>query len=206
MPTGILVGVLLAVLVCGAIYLHWVHVAHRLTVVCPGRVYQSAAMPPGRLLRAVRRLEVDTVIDFRGATEMPLVRLEKRILEAAGLRHANVPSGALPSDLGLRHFLAIVREELAANRRILIHCKDGEGRAVAFAAVYRMELEGWSPIDAYRATTRLPPTLRFITWFLPFAGRLSRSNAKSRMILSYVAPRSRTSRSSEAGPLAVLSE
>ena len=144
-------------------------------------------MRPAQLLRAVRRLHIDTVIDFRGESEMPLVLQEQRALQNAGIRHANIPSGTLPTEAALRRFIEVMHDELGANRRVLMHCKDGEGRAVAFAAVYRMEMEGWSPLEAYRATTRLPPALRFLTWMLPFAGRLSRSNAKSKMILSYSA-------------------
>jgi protein tyrosine phosphatase (PTP) superfamily phosphohydrolase (DUF442 family) len=172
-------------LLCGAVYLYWVHVARRLTTIRSGYIYHAGAMRPAQLLRVARRLKIDTVIDFRGDKEMPQVRIEQRALEHTGIRHAHVPSGNLPCTDTLRSFIALMGEELDSNHRVLMHCKDGEGRVVAFAAVYRMEFEGWSPLAAYRATTRLPPALRFITWILPFAGRLSGGNAKSRMILSY---------------------
>lgn len=142
-------------------------------------------MRPTQLLRVARRHGIDTVIDFRGGAEMPLVNREREALAAVGLRHAHVPCGAVPCDLTVRRFLDVMNEEIVANRRVLIHCKDGEGRAVAFAALYRIEFEGWSPIQAYRGTTRLPSAMRFITWVLPFAGRLSPGNSKSRLILAY---------------------
>jgi lipopolysaccharide heptosyltransferase II len=198
MATPLLDCLGLFLLVNGLLYLYWVHASRRLTVVRRGRLYQSGAMRPAQLLRVMRRHGIDTVIDFRGAAEMPQVHRERQALAAAGLRHAHVPCGPLPSDDTLRRFLDVMNAELGANRRILMHCKDGEGRAVAFAAVYRMEFEGWSPIQAYRGTTRLPPPLRFVTWILPFAGRLSRSNPKSRLILTY-SPRLRAPENPSCG-------
>lgn len=167
-------------------YLYWVHVERRLTIVRAPRVFHSGSMSPPRLLRLSSRLGVDTIIDFRGDAEMPWVASERRALEGAGLRHTHIPCGSSLTERELGRFVNIMREELTAGRRVLMHCKDGEGRAVAFAAIYRVEFEGWSPVSAYRATTRLPRALRFITLLLPFACRLSHSNSKSRVILNYV--------------------
>ena len=38
------------------------------------------------------------------------------------------------------------------NLPVLIHCYHGQGRAVLFSALYRIEFEGWDPDRARRAT------------------------------------------------------
>jgi len=168
-------------------YVHWVCVRRRFVVVTPGRVYQSAAMSPGRLIRCLRRHGIDTVVDFRGAHEKP-VQVEARALAEAGMKHINIPSGLLPTPEAIRRFTEVMAEERTAGRRALLHCKDGEGRAIAFAAIYRMEFEGSSPWDAYRGASRLPPLFRFVSILFPrqlHLGLLSPRNCKTRLILDY---------------------
>jgi len=49
-------GLLAAVLAAGALYGNWALREHRLTVITPNRVYQSAVMPPdGRRLPRLQR-------------------------------------------------------------------------------------------------------------------------------------------------------
>jgi hypothetical protein len=66
-----------------------------------------------------------------------------------------------------------------------MHCKDGQGRAIAMAAIYRIEFEGWTPRQAYMATTRLPPGFKFVSLLYPSAGLLSVRNCKTQFILEY---------------------
>jgi protein tyrosine phosphatase (PTP) superfamily phosphohydrolase (DUF442 family) len=167
-----------------AYYVHWVLVRRRFVEISPGRVYQSGAMAPRRLIRCARRYSIRTIIDFRGAHEEAVDR-EARALIATGIRHINIPVGNLPTQQDLQRFTDVMAQELAANRSVLLHCKDGEGRAVAFAAIYRIQFERWSPLKAYRAATRLPPGFRFITRLFPSAGLISRRNGKSQLILDY---------------------
>jgi protein tyrosine phosphatase (PTP) superfamily phosphohydrolase (DUF442 family) len=166
-------------------YLHWVLVLRRFVVISPGRMYQSGAMNAGRLIRCARRHGIRTIIDFRGGFENPLVEREARALMGTGIRHINIPVGTLPQDKDLRRFHAVMSEELAAGRSVLLHCKDGEGRAVAFAAIYRIQFEGWTQEAAYRAATRLPPRFKFANLLYPPAGLLSPRNLKTQMILGY---------------------
>jgi len=141
-------------------------------------------MSPRRLICCVRRHAVHTVIDFRGPHE-PGGRAQARALADTGIRYINIPIGALPTQSDLRGFIDAMTEELANGRRVLMHCKDGVGRAVAMAAVFRIELEGWSPMRAYRAATRLPPGFKLISMLFPSLGLLSSRNCKSRFILDY---------------------
>jgi protein tyrosine phosphatase (PTP) superfamily phosphohydrolase (DUF442 family) len=165
-------------------YAYWVLVRRRLVVISPGRVYQSGAMTPAHLIRCAHRHGIATIIDFRGAHEA-VVHQEARALAGTGVKHINIPIGVLPTQEDLQRFTAVMSEELAAGRQVLLHCKDGEGRAVALAAIYRIQFEGWSPLEAYRAATRLPPGFRFVSWFYPRAGLLSPRNTKTQLILSY---------------------
>lgn len=165
-------------------YGHWVLLRRRFVAIAPGKVYQSGAMGPRRLLRYARRFQIATVIDFRGAHE-PLVGIEAATLAGTEIRHINIPLGVLPTIDDIRRFLEVMEEELRAGRRVLMHCKDGQGRAVALAAIYRIEFEGWSPEAAYRGGTRLPPGFKPISLLFPGAGLLSRRNCKTPFLLNY---------------------
>jgi uncharacterized protein (TIGR01244 family) len=176
-----------AVLSAGAIYGHWVWQDHRLTVVTPGRVYQSAQMPAQDLIRLAGRLGIQTVFDFRGdgGIEGQLTAAEQQALEGAGIKYVHIPSSTHPDPATVARFVRSVGPELAAHRTVLLHCKDGEGRSVFYSAVYRMQFEGWSNEQAYQGTTRLPPQLMFLTRVMPSLGRLSAHNAKTPLILTY---------------------
>jgi len=166
----------------GVYYAHWVCVRRRFVTITPGRLYQSATMEPKRLIRCARSHDIAAVIDFRGSSE---VHEEARALAAAGIRHINIPVCTNPSAEAIRRFIEVMLRERSAGRRVLLHCKDGEGRAVAFAAIYRIEFEGWSAQQAYRGATRLPPGLRFVSLLFPGAGLLSPRNRKTPLILNY---------------------
>jgi protein tyrosine/serine phosphatase len=157
-------------------------VRRRFVTITAGQLFQSAGMEPKRLIRCARRHEIASVIDFRGASE---VHAEAQALAAAGIRHINIPVCTNPSAAAIRRFVEVMGQERTAGRRVLLHCKDGEGRAIAFAAIYRIEFEGWSGQQAYRAATRLPPGLRFVSILFPRAGLLSPRNRKTALILNY---------------------
>jgi protein tyrosine phosphatase (PTP) superfamily phosphohydrolase (DUF442 family) len=165
-------------------YAHWIVVRRRFVAIVPRRVYQSGAMWPRRLIRCVHRYAIDTVIDFR-QSHHAATRIEARALADYGIRYVNIPLGTRLTQNDARRFVDVMAEELSAGRRVLMHCKDGEGRAIAMAAIYRIEFEGWSPIRAYCATTRLPPGFRFLSSLFPWAGLLSLRNCKTQFILEY---------------------
>jgi protein tyrosine phosphatase (PTP) superfamily phosphohydrolase (DUF442 family) len=174
--------VTLGVVWAGLYYAHWVCVRRRFVTITPGQLYQSAGMEPKRLIRCARSHEITSVIDFRGTSE---VHAEARALAAAGIRHINIPVCTNPSAEAIRRFVEVMLQERNAGRRVLLHCKDGEGRAIAFAAIYRIEFEGWSNQQAYRAATRLPPGFRLVSMLFPGAGLLSPRNRKTPLILNY---------------------
>lgn len=176
-----------AVLLAGLLYGYWVEAQHRLTVITPGRVYQSAAMPPQDLLAVAHRLGIQTVFDFRGdsGSELKDTAAEQRALQRAGIRYVHIPSSPDPAPATVAAFVRAMGPEVAAHRTVLLHCHDGEGRAVFYSAIYRIQFEGWSNQQAYRATTRLPSDLMFLTDLFPSLARLSPRNAKTPLILAF---------------------
>jgi uncharacterized protein (TIGR01244 family) len=178
---------LLALLSVGGIYGYWVTIEHRLSAITPGHVYQSAQMPPQEMVRVARRLGIQTVFDFRGdgGGEGLLTAAEQQALEQAGIKYVHIPSAIRPAPATVAAFLAAMKPEQDAHRTVLLHCKDGEGRSVFYAAIYRIQFEGWSNEQAYQATARLPPALMFLHRMFPSLGRLSAQNAKTPLILAY---------------------
>jgi protein tyrosine phosphatase (PTP) superfamily phosphohydrolase (DUF442 family) len=178
-------------------YTYWVIIRRRFVAIVPGRVYQSGAMWPWWLIRSARRYAIQTVIDFRGAHEEE-TQIQARALADTGIRYINIPIGALPAQSDVRRFIHVMNEELSAGRRVLMHCRDGEGRAIAMAAIYRIEFEGWSALEAYRGGTRLPPGFKFVSLLFPGAGLLSQRNCKTRFILEYQPTRPASSARADA--------
>jgi protein-tyrosine phosphatase len=178
-------GGLAVVLLLGGIYVHWVYRDHRLTVVTPGRVFQSAEMPPQELAQVADRLNVQTVFDFRANVDPRVAAAERTALESRGVRYVNLPSSTSPAPGTVDSFVRAMRREVNEHRTVLLHCHDGEGRAVFYAAIYRMEFEGWDNQRAYQATTRLPSELKFLSRLFPSLTRFSPSNPKTRLILAY---------------------
>jgi protein tyrosine phosphatase (PTP) superfamily phosphohydrolase (DUF442 family) len=189
----------LALLLGGSLYAYWVCVDHRLTIVTPEQVFQSAEMPPEDLVRVSERLGVQTVFDFRAdADQGSGIASERAALERNGIRYIHLPSSRTPAPETVAAFVRAMQAEVAAHRRVLLHCHDGEGRAVFYAAIYRIQFEGWDNQRAYLATTRLPPALMFLTKAFPAIGRLSPTNPKTQLILSYT-PRIRPELAEAAG-------
>jgi protein tyrosine phosphatase (PTP) superfamily phosphohydrolase (DUF442 family) len=174
----------LFVVVSGTYYAHWVLIRRRLVTVARDRAYQSGAMSPQQLIRCARRLNITSVVDFRGPDE-PRFADEGPALQQTNIRYIHLPVGRQPRPEEVRRFVALMAEERRAGRRVLLHCKDGEGRSMYFAAIYRMEFEGWTPREALQGATRLPPLFGFVSWLCPPAGRLSPRNPKTPLILGY---------------------
>ena len=97
----------------------------------------------------------------------------------------HLPSSTHPAPETVSAFVRAMRPEVAAKHTVLLHCHDGEGRAVFYSAIYRMEFEGWDNERAYDGTTRLPPSLMFLSKPFPELMRMSASNVKTPMILAY---------------------
>lgn len=133
----------------GLTHAHWVMFDYRFTTITPERVFQSAEIPPPALVRKVREHGIRTVIDLRQGGGEP-IEAERRALNEAGVRYVNLPSAQVPDDGTVDAFLGIM--ERSDTYPVLIHCEHGQGRSVLFAALYRIEFEGWTNESAVGGT------------------------------------------------------
>jgi protein tyrosine phosphatase (PTP) superfamily phosphohydrolase (DUF442 family) len=138
----------------GLYYGHWVFFEHRFATITEGQVYKSGSMPKDDLLESVEEHGVRAVIDLRMHFPDEVAR-EAESLRKVGVKHFHLPTDQVPEDETVDAFLEIMKDR--ANRPVLIHCRDGEGRAVLFSAIYRVEFEGWGTERARRAT-------RILSW------------------------------------------
>lgn len=139
---------LIAVLIAAAGYSYWSVFNHRFLAVTDGKVYRSGAMPIEALENKVRKYGIRTVIDLR--THRDEVDAEHRAMQQLGVRHFSLPAEQAPAVATVKSFLRIMKKR--EHYPMLIHCKDGEGRAVLFSAIYRIEFENWSNERAQRAS------------------------------------------------------
>ena len=163
-------------MVWGCDYVYWAKVNHKFTTVTEGRVYRSAAMPPEVLQEMIQDHDIKTVIDLRTIYHQDDIDTEHRMVTSVGRRHIHLPSKQVPEDDTVRDFLNILDNPDVYP--VLIHCYHGEGRAVLFSAIYRIEYEGWDNERARRAT-------RFITWRSSF----SADAEKGRFVAGYTSQR-----------------
>jgi protein tyrosine/serine phosphatase len=145
-------------LLFGGAYYWWQHREYRLTVITPGQVYTSAAMPPEKLRSVVRRLGIRTVFDLRGSHEKvenveERIEAERKVLEEEGVDHVNIPSPQVPTEELRDQYLDWIADP--AHRPALMHCNHGQGRAVLHGALWRIEFEGMNPEKARKKCRRL---------------------------------------------------
>jgi predicted protein tyrosine phosphatase len=134
-------------LLAAAGYAWWHFVEYRLTVISRGKVYTSAAMSVGALEKTVKRLGLRTVVDLRGPQEGEVdIKAEKDLLQRMGVHHLNLDSPQVPPDELRDRYLDWLSEE--EHRPALIHCNHGQGRAVLYGALWRIEAEGMDPETA----------------------------------------------------------
>jgi protein tyrosine/serine phosphatase len=166
----LLIAFVIGALCAGGAYGYWAIFGHRFSVVAEGKLYQSGEMPTDDLMETVREHGIRTIVDLRRIEDKVLA--EHAALDQAGIRHVDLPSSQVPEYEAIDKFLEIMDDP--AYRPVLIHCEDGEGRSVLFAAIYRIEFEGWSNERAQRATR-----------LLPYKGSFSEGRRKGDFLLNY---------------------
>ena len=119
----------------------------RLSEVHAAHLWRAAQMPPAKLAKVCQDLGIRTVFDLReqdpGETHCTD---EGAALAAVGVRYVHIPSDQVPDMKDVNRFLDIM--DKPENRPALVHCKHGNGRTGVFAAVYRIEYQGWSNQNA----------------------------------------------------------
>jgi tyrosine-protein phosphatase SIW14 len=108
--------------------------------VAPG-IYRGA-QPDAAGFKALHDLGVKTIVDLQtGHDDTPLFAPKEfdvvRIPIHAGL------SADTPSDEQVRAFFDVVTDE--KRKPVFVHCAQGKDRTGTMCALYRMEVEGWTP-------------------------------------------------------------
>jgi protein tyrosine/serine phosphatase len=123
-----------------------------LRVVRDGVLLRSGQLSLTALKCLLHDHEIKTVITFRDATrpgDPPPDLAEEKYCLSEGIRYHRISprtwwaiDGSVPAEEGVRRFLAIMDDP--DNYPVLMHCFAGIHRSGAFAAVFRMEYDGWS--------------------------------------------------------------
>lgn len=106
----------------------------------PG-VYRGA-QPKPEGYATLRAMGVRTVINLR------FRHSERKAVEAAGMRSVEIPLRTTvgPDPAQVRRIVALMRDP--ANQPVFVHCAQGQDRTGIAAAVFRMEVDGWSNAEA----------------------------------------------------------
>lgn len=150
----------LALIVVGK-YVYDTNINHNFKPVTEGKVYKSGALPIDELPEYIAKYNIKSVIDLRfpgtddlvNNPEIPeeLLAEKEAIAKLPGVTYFNIGSEQIPEDETVERFLKVMDDSL--NYPVLIHCHHGEGRAVLFSAIYRMEYENM-PNEEARSNSR----------------------------------------------------
>jgi len=160
-----LVGLLLVVVVVLPVVHHRASYAHskRLRTVTEGRVYRSGQLTADGFADAVQKHGIRTIVNVQDDVPDPDVELgffdrrtikESELCRQLGVRYVQLSPDLIPRrQIPAHHpkaiddWLAVLDDPTAYP--ILIHCKAGLHRTGCLVGVYRMEYEGWTPVEAH---------------------------------------------------------
>ena len=108
--------------------------------------YYRGEQPMGRDYADLAAIGIKTVIDLQADGDN---YDEQRLVEAAGMRFYRIPmtTHLAPTPEQIALFLEIANDP--AQQPVYVHCKGGKHRTGVMTAVYRMEMDGWTPDQAY---------------------------------------------------------
>ena len=100
------------------------------------------AQPKPEGYATLKAMGVRTVINLRTRHG------EREAVEAAGMRSVEIPMNTMKNvdPAAVRKALSVMTDP--ANQPVFVHCHHGKDRTGLLAAVYRMEVEGWSEAEA----------------------------------------------------------
>jgi hypothetical protein len=136
----------------------------RLREVTPGRFYRGGQMTAPGFVDAVGRFGIRCIVNLQDEYPDPDLALgyfttatipESELCRRLGVRYVYLPPDLIPRHLipaerpaAIDRLLALLDDE--SNYPILIHCRAGMHRTGVLTAVYRMEYEGYTPLEAIR--------------------------------------------------------
>jgi protein-tyrosine phosphatase len=114
-----------------------------------GRVTEMlyrGGQPKPESYEELKALGIEIVVNFR--EERDKIEVERREVEALGLRYVNIPwsSWHRPPTQRVAEFLALLRAN--PQKKIFVHCHRGADRTGVMVAAYRMAVENWTPPQA----------------------------------------------------------
>lgn len=126
----------------------------------PGKLYRSG-QPREFGLYWLEARGIRTIISLRSANDSKS-SAERSFAERHGITFINIPVGTrgYDTETSTQEFLEIVTD--SHYWPVLVHCSRGKERTGIMAAAYRMEVDGWSKLDAWNeaCATGLDP-MRF---------------------------------------------
>jgi protein tyrosine/serine phosphatase len=124
-------------------------VAKRLGPIVPGQVYRSGQISPYLIEDVLRERDIDVVIDFTGVPNGPN---EEQQAETAAIEKLGITGHRFPlagdgtgDPESYVSALTTLRQAMADDQQVLIHCAAGSQRTGAATGFYRLFYEGWTP-------------------------------------------------------------
>lgn len=108
--------------------------------IAPGILRGAQPKPEG--YATLKAMGIKTVINLRTRHG------ERKAVEAAGMRYIEIPMSFWRKVNPAVVRMALLAMTDSANHPVFLHCSRGKDRAGVVAAVYRMEVEGWSEAEA----------------------------------------------------------
>lgn len=107
--------------------------------------FYRGAQPTPEGFKQLKSMGVKTIIDFRS------YHSTMKEVEAAGLTPVEIPIKAdlgstPPDEAAIKRYFEVVLDP--AKQPVYIHCAFGKDRTGTMAALYRMEIDGWTPDEA----------------------------------------------------------
>jgi hypothetical protein len=135
----------------------------RLRILDPGRVYRSGQMTAEGFADAVESLHIRTVVnlqddfpdpDIDESFLSPRKEKESELCRRLGVRYVCIKPDLVPlttvpdqRPAAIEEFLRLCDDP--STYPMLIHCRAGLNRTGCFAALYRMEYQGWTTAEAF---------------------------------------------------------
>lgn len=173
---------LVVVLIVVGKYVYDTNINHNFKPVTEGKVYKSGAIPIDQLPGYIEKYGIKSVIDLRfpgtdnlvDNPEIPeqLIAEKEAIAKLEGVNYFNLGSDQIPEQETVDRFLELMDEDI--NYPVLIHCHHGEGRAILFSSIYRMEYEDM-PNEEARSKSRF-----FVKW-----GNFDHGSSKGEYVKNY---------------------
>ena len=116
----------------------------------PGELYRSAQMDRDELEYYIQKYNIHSILNLRGnGAGEPWYEEEITVSKEFNITHFDIGLSAdkAPSDRNINELLNIFHN---APKPLLIHCKSGADRSGLAAAIWKVTMEGKSPIVAKR--------------------------------------------------------